>query len=145
MILIHMSKKLIKRKDIVMLNIGQIISNNWAKTKRITNYQKAQAIIKHYEEKQDTFATCLKAGICPICGSSLKLVMEKHIISAEKIKILFWFYTIQKEKRSEFPVVKCPNKCAFGIGHDLGYIGYENCADPTIREYHNNHYGYGDE
>lgn len=113
--------------------------------KKTTNYQKAQTVIKSYKERCDVFATCLKAGICPICGNPLKLVMEEYIIPANKIKIFFWFYTTQKEKKSEIAVINCPNKCSLGTGHNPGYIGYEDCANPIIREYHNNNYGYGDE
>lgn len=108
---------------------------------KITNYQKAQTIIKKCEEKRNTFATCLKAGICPTCGSPLKLVMEKYIIPADKIKIFFWSYTIQKEKKSKDATVSCPNKCGLGIGRYPGYIGYENCVNPIIREYYNDNYG----
>jgi hypothetical protein len=102
---------------------------------KVTNYQKAQTIIKRYEEKTRVTATCLKAGICPICGNPLKLVMEECIIPANKIKILFWFYTIQKEKKSEVAVINCPNKCDLGIGYNPGYIGYEDCANFEIRKY----------
>ena len=112
---------------------------------KTTNYQKAQTIIKNYKERRNTFATCLKAGICPICGNPLKLVMEEYIIPADRIKIFFWFYTVQKERESEFSVIVCPNKCSLGVGKDPGYIGYESCVNSEIRRYHNNNYGDDDD
>lgn len=80
-------------------------------------FVKATEIIKEHEEKLYKFRTCLRAGICPICGSGLELVSEE---------------------------VTCPKGCALtDINGDHYYNprqkAYEYCVNNEIRHFYIEH------
>lgn len=73
--------------------------------------KKASDIIIESEKNTRQVKSCLKAGICPICGEPLQLYMER----------LLWFFKSCK--------VICPN------GHDLFHPMLGDMSDPTSEEY----------
>jgi hypothetical protein len=97
--------------------------------------KKATNLIESYENREkekmakETF--CFRAGICPICGNSLKLGIQK------KTNTLFGIITLLLKKE----IIVCPNNCILkNINNknltDTEYLACITCINPILQKYY---------